>query len=149
MARKDHYELIERKNIAVRQVLEACGEEKRIAREALASKVQNDLTELLRDLGACVCAQDRKKLAGLEQYTREIKRCLDTGVDAGFSGLYSLSTRETQVARYIKQGMSNKEIASILNISARSVETHRFRLRKKLGAKRSSKRNLLTLLQNL
>ncbi|GLB54162.1 hypothetical protein NBRC110019_32030 [Neptunitalea chrysea] len=43
-----------------------------------------------------------------------------------------LSTRETRLAAFIKMGLTNKEIAPLLNISIRGVETARYRLRKKL-----------------
>lgn len=43
-----------------------------------------------------------------------------------------LTIRETRLAAFIKMGLTNKEIAPLLNISVRGVETARYRLRKKL-----------------
>ncbi|MBQ9667386.1 MAG: hypothetical protein IJV45_01375 [Prevotella sp.] len=44
-----------------------------------------------------------------------------------------LNNNERLTCAYLKMGLSSKEIASLLNISVRGVESVRFRLRKKLG----------------
>jgi len=44
-----------------------------------------------------------------------------------------LTSREVEVCGMIKNGLSSKEIASLLNISLRTVETHRIKIRNKLG----------------
>ncbi len=44
-----------------------------------------------------------------------------------------LSPREIEVTRLLAQGKSNKEIASILRISVKTVETHRRRVMKNLN----------------
>lgn len=49
------------------------------------------------------------------------------------NALERLSPREREVLRHIAEGASNKEIASSLGISVRTVETHRDSLMKKLG----------------
>jgi DNA-binding NarL/FixJ family response regulator len=46
---------------------------------------------------------------------------------------YKLSTRETQVIKMIGDGMINKEIAEKLNLSIKTVETHRKNINQKLG----------------
>ena len=45
-----------------------------------------------------------------------------------------LSKRELDVLKAIASGYCNKEIANALDISVRTVETHRLRIKKKLGA---------------
>ncbi len=45
----------------------------------------------------------------------------------------SLTTREIEVLRLIAQGQCNKDIARTLDISIRTVESHRLNLRNKLG----------------
>lgn len=44
-----------------------------------------------------------------------------------------LSAREREIVTHIAEGLSNKEIASLLNIGTRTVETHRERLMRKLN----------------
>lgn len=44
-----------------------------------------------------------------------------------------LSTTELKLAAYLRLNLSTKEIAQLMNISVRGVETSRYRLRKKLG----------------
>lgn len=46
----------------------------------------------------------------------------------------TLSKRESDVLKAITNGACNKEIADSLHISVRTVETHRLRIKKKLGA---------------
>ena len=55
----------------------------------------------------------------------------------------TLSARETEVARLIAQGYSNKEIAARLDISVKTVETHKARIMEKL--KISSRAELVRL----
>ncbi|MBK8041416.1 MAG: hypothetical protein IPK21_01410 [Haliscomenobacter sp.] len=42
---------------------------------------------------------------------------------------------------YLRMNLTSKEIASLMNISIRSVETNRYRLRKKLGIDPSTNLN--------
>ncbi|MFB9053211.1 LuxR C-terminal-related transcriptional regulator [Formosa undariae] len=43
-----------------------------------------------------------------------------------------LTPKDLKICAYIKMNLSSKEIAPLMNISARGVETHRYRLKKKL-----------------
>lgn len=44
-----------------------------------------------------------------------------------------LMPREMRLCAYLRMGMSSKEIASLMNITARAVENNRYKLRKKMG----------------
>lgn len=50
-------------------------------------------------------------------------------------GVHGLSERERDVLRLLARGLSSKEIGSALDISTRTVETHRANVARKLGVK--------------
>jgi xylulokinase len=50
-----------------------------------------------------------------------------------------LSVEDIQLCNLIRMNLSTKELASVLNLSVRGVETRRYRLRKKLGLDREDK----------
>jgi DNA-binding NarL/FixJ family response regulator len=49
-----------------------------------------------------------------------------------------LSTREREVMKYLARGMTNREIADLLGISIKTVDTHRGHVLKKLGLRNNS-----------
>jgi DNA-binding NarL/FixJ family response regulator len=52
---------------------------------------------------------------------------------SGFMQLVKLSNREEEVMKLICEGLSNEKIAATLNISVRTVETHRAKIYSKLN----------------
>lgn len=62
--------------------------------------------------------------------------------------LVNLTPTEIQIASMIKQGLSNKEMAKILNNSIRTITNHRQHIRTKLGLK-NKKINLRSYLSSL
>lgn len=48
--------------------------------------------------------------------------------------LAKLTTREQQVAEFMAQGLNNKTIAEKLGISVKTLDVHRYTLKKKLKA---------------
>ncbi|MCC4595545.1 response regulator transcription factor [Xanthomonas campestris pv. phormiicola] len=53
-------------------------------------------------------------------------------------GIAALSPRQREILRQIGRGQSNKEIASDLGISVKTVETHRARMMESLGCRRAN-----------
>lgn len=46
-----------------------------------------------------------------------------------------ITSRENEVAQYIKKGLSNREIGEILGVSSHTVKAHTINLFKKMGVK--------------
>jgi len=61
------------------------------------------------------------------------KRLAGVLLDRGQSPIESLSRREREIFQLVVEGKSSAEIAVILSLSAKSVDTYRSRLMKKLG----------------
>ncbi|MDY0044223.1 MAG: PAS domain S-box protein, partial [Syntrophales bacterium] len=61
---------------------------------------------------------------------------------------YNLTSKEIQVANLIREGKATKEIAKLLNLSTRSIEYHRDKIRNRLGLK-NQKTNLRSYLLTL
>lgn len=59
-----------------------------------------------------------------------------------------LTKRELRLCAFVKMDLSNKEIAPLLNISVRGVETGRYRIRKKLDIHEKNFKNYLDNLSN-
>lgn len=60
----------------------------------------------------------------------------------------NLTSREIQIANFIKEGLTSKEIAEIMNVSTSAVNIHRYRIRKKMGIT-NNKHNLQAYLSTM
>jgi DNA-binding NarL/FixJ family response regulator len=65
----------------------------------------------------------------LQDYMRKLRR------SGGEDSYDLLSPREREVLQLVAEGKSNKEVASLLNLSVYTVETHRARIMQKLNLK--------------
>jgi len=52
---------------------------------------------------------------------------------SGINGSFRLTSREREIIQLLAEGKSSKEVASLLNISVKTAETHRANLMRKLG----------------
>ncbi|MCH9683134.1 MAG: response regulator transcription factor [Deltaproteobacteria bacterium] len=62
-----------------------------------------------------------------------IQRAADPGPNAPSSAVESLSDRELEVFELVGRGEPTREIARMLSVSVKTVETHRHRIKEKLG----------------
>ena len=80
---------------------------------------------------------------------REILKQLSSLLKAKRTFAYQcLTAMEIKVANHISDGKGNKEIADLLNLSPRTVEVHRYNIRKKIGIEKR-RGNLKTYLRTL
>ena len=62
-----------------------------------------------------------------------MKRLSESPIRKGRDGIEGLSDRELQVFRMLGEGRNNKEIAQLLTLSPKTVETYRDNIKHKLG----------------
>ncbi|MFC5626523.1 response regulator transcription factor [Algoriphagus winogradskyi] len=65
-------------------------------------------------------------------FDRVKKQALQGAYFDAFRSRYKLSRRETEIIHLIKDGIQNKEIAQMLNLSKQTIETHRKNIHLKL-----------------
>lgn len=88
----------------------------------------------------------RKILAGEDYMSEKMRTLLKTAVrgkepNAEMTVLTTLTDREFEVFRLIAMGMATSDIARQLNRSAKTVESHRGRVKEKLGLRNASELN--------
>ena len=64
---------------------------------------------------------------------RMIRRVASGGAYGSANPIDSLSNRELQVLQMIGRGLSTREAAEVLNLSVKTVESHRQRIKRKLN----------------
>lgn len=106
--------------------------------------LDNSLVELAVDLmraGACDVLARPINMERLISSVREaLRQDVQIGVSAGgqptvvVQGFKTLTQREREVLQLVVAGHSNKAAATALGISPRTIEVHRSRLMRKLGA---------------
>ncbi len=73
------------------------------------------------------------------QYSALLFQCaardLSYSYNSAYKDQFGLSRREQQLVRFIRLGLSNKEIGSTLNLSEQTVKNHIHRILRKVGAR--------------
>lgn len=88
---------------------------------------------LKKSAGSEIVQAVRDVAKGYPYFGKGVEELANQCFNSGETGQSLLSRREQQILRLVVEGRASKEIADILFISPKSVETYRSRLMKKLG----------------
>ncbi len=120
--------VLDQKDLAIREVLRQIDRGKEEIKNNVVANVENLLMPIIQKL----------ELKGESYYYLQLLRNnlreLTTSFGAKLSDQKSnLTPKEIEICNMIRNGLTNKEISTILNVSSRTTEKHRANIRKKLG----------------
>ena len=127
---KDQNRQLKGKNIALREVMNQLISEKKELEERVLANVEELTLPLLKKLKNKGSHLDRAHIDLLEYNLQSLTSSFGNEISRRMP---RLTPRENEICNMIRSGLTSKEIASLLNISHRSVETYRNYIRKKLG----------------
>ena len=136
---------LQEKNIALREVMDQLITEKKNLEERVLSNIDKLILPLLNKLKNRDANIEKEFIHLLEDNLVQLTSPFGSKIS---KKMLKLTPREIEICNMIKSGLSSKEIAGLLNISYRSVETYRNFIRKKLGII-NKKVNLATYLSTL
>ena len=138
---------LEEKNIALREVISQVGLEKQALQDQLRQNIELMVVPLLNKIQDPKTSEQawQSYLKVVQQNLRDITSSFTSRV---IGERVRLSPRELEICNFIKNGLANKEIAELLQISLLTVERHRHNIRKKLRID-NEKVNLATYLRDL
>jgi PAS domain S-box-containing protein len=141
---EERAQLLQQKNAALRELMSQVESEKKRTAEQIHTNIDQLVLPLVHRLKTRCCEADRVYVEMIEESLGEIVAGSGIGIS---SAMHHLTQREIEMCTMIRQGITSKEIGRLLNISPRTVETHRNRIRKKLGID-NPVTNLVTFLKN-
>ena len=130
---------LEEMNTALNVLLKKREEDK----DQLEEKVLLNVKELINPF------LDKLKNSGLNTTQQTYQQIIEANINDIVSPFVrtvstkflNLTPSEIQIANMVKQGMTTKDMANLLNLSTRTIESHRDNIRRKLGIK-NKKANL-------
>ena len=133
-------------NTALKVLLSKKDEDKNILEENILSNVNKLILPYLEKVKKNSLDEKQKLYLGiLESNLKEIISPFSKKLSSKYM---NLTPAEIQVADFVKHGKRTKEIAAILNLSFKTIESHRESIRKKLGIK-NKRTNLRSYLISL
>ena len=136
---------LQRKNIALSEVLHQIDLEKQNLERRVDVNIQTLLLPLIEKLLQKATTLDTRYLQLLKQNLVALTSSQGLSLS---NPAYHLTPKEIELCALIKAGFTVKEIASMQNLSARTIESHRYNIRKKLGIS-AVKTNLYTFLSSI
>jgi PAS domain S-box-containing protein len=125
---------LEEMNLALQTLVKMREKDRAEMENALAANLQRLVEPLIEKLRSSGLSDHQKMVVTmLTANLAEITSARNTGLASRFT---VLTPAEMEVANFVKHGRTTKEIAALMNISARTVDMHRLNIRRKLGIHR-------------
>lgn len=143
---KERTRNLEETNTALRVLLKKREEDKSAMEENVLANIKELVLPYVDKLSQSRLGDDsRTYLNILRENLEDIIVPFTVKLTSKYMGL---TPAELQVANLVKQGKTSKEIADLLNMSSKTIDTHRYNIRKKIGLK-NRKGNLRAYLLSL
>lgn len=133
-------------NTALKVLLSKKDEDKKNLKENILYSVNKLILPYLEKVKKTYL--DEKEKIYLEIIELNLKKIISPFASKLSSKYINLTPAEIKVADFVKYGKRTKEIAALLNLSAKTIESHREKIRKKIGIK-NQKTNLRSYLLSL
>ncbi len=133
---------LERKSVALQEILERLGEEKDAQAETILSNLEHVVLPALHILASRLPDDHRPLVDLVETSVLDVLSPFTRGLERTDP---RLSPVEIQICSLIRHGLRSKEIARVRGLSVSTVHRHRERIREKLGLK-NEKVNLAVFL---
>ena len=137
---------IEEANTALKVLLKHREEDKSLLEEQVLANVKKLVLPYVEDMKRLNL--NKQQMADLEIIEEHLNDIVSPFLRTLSSVYLDLTPREIQIANFVKEGRTTKEITEYLSISATAVDFHRKNLRAKVGIK-NSKTNLRSYLASL
>lgn len=137
---------LEEANIALKVVLKQMETKKQTDQENFLLNIKHSIMPYLEQLSYTDLSESQKML--LRHLEKNIDDIASPLVSKLSSRFFNLTPMEIKVAGLVKDGVVNKDIAEILNVSLNTITSHRYKIRTKLGL-RNRKVNLRSYLRSL
>lgn len=132
---------LEEMNAALRILLQKREEDKSMLEEKLMFSIEDLIKPYLQKLKDTALNENQERFLNIIE--TNLNDIISPFMNLKFRMLYKLTPSEIQVANFVKHGKTTKEIAEILSLSGKTIESHRKNIRKKLGIK-NKRENLRT-----